>query len=114
MTSQLITMLPHYVVNHIKLYTGEAVWRRGKFIHIHRIPLDDPRYRMLLRKPKIKQLSNNFNLEVPKRGTTWFKLPNNKFMVINVQHVYAINGVRYDTFIWEMYYDQKKISVALR
>jgi hypothetical protein len=113
MTSQLITKLPHFIVNHIKLFTGEGWWRNGKYIHIHRIPRDDPRYEMLLRRPKIKQLSNNFNITVPFRGTTWFKLPNNKFMVINVQHVHEINGMHYNTFVWELYYNEKKTVIGL-
>ena len=114
MTSQLITMLPHAIVDHIKLFTGEGCWRNGRYIHIHRIPRDDPRYEMLLRKPKIKQLSNNFNYDVPKRGTTWFKLPNNKFMVINVQHIISENGIRYDSYVWELYYNGKRLALLLR
>ena len=113
MTSVLRLVMPVDIVNYIKLFTGEGCWRNGKYIHIHRIPRDDPRCELLLSKPKIRQLGNNFNHNNPIRGSTWFKLPNNKFMVINVQHENSINGIYYNTFIWELYYDQKKIALAL-
>jgi len=113
MTSQLITMLPYVLVDHIKLFTGEGCWRRGKYVHIHRIPKDDYRYAMLLRKPKIKQLRNMFNDDHPLRGVTWFKLPNKKFMVINVKYERHIDGLYFNTYIWELYYNEEKVMVAL-
>ena len=114
MTSQLITMLPHYIVNHIKLFTGEGWWRNGKYIHIHRIPRNDLRYELLLRRPKIKQIHNGSVDDGKLIGAAWFKLPTNKFMVIYVIYKKFINGIFYDGYIWELHYNGNELRYALR
>jgi len=109
MTHVLRIVLPAYIVDIIKEFTGEACWRRGKFIHIHRIPRNDFRYTMLRGRPKIKQLQYDPVGDL-KVGSTWFKLPNKKFIVINVYRGKHWNG---DFYIhgdfWEMHYNGEKL-----
>lgn len=105
MTHVLRSVLPAFIVDVIKEFTGEACWRRGKFIHIHRIPRNDFRYIMLLGRPKIKQV-NYDSLGNVKAGCAWFKLPNNKFVVINVIHgEHWVNDRYVKGDIWEMCYN---------
>jgi hypothetical protein len=105
----LRSILPSYIVDIIKEYTGEGCWRNGKYINIHRIPKDDPRYQMLKKRPRIKQLIHDTVGEL-KVGSTWFKLSNKKFIVINVFKGRHWNG---DFYIhgdfWEMHYNGKKL-----
>jgi hypothetical protein len=54
-----------------------------------------------------------FNDDHPLRGVTWFKLPNKKFMVINVKYERHIDGLYFNTYIWELYYNEEKVMVAL-
>uniref|UniRef100_A0A6C0JYH8 Uncharacterized protein n=1 Tax=viral metagenome TaxID=1070528 RepID=A0A6C0JYH8_9ZZZZ len=110
MTHVLRIVLPTVVVDIIKEFTGEACWRRGKFIHIHRIPRNDFRYTMLQRRPKIKQVNYDAVGNV-KAGCAWFKLPNNKFVVINVIHgLYWNNGYYIKGDIWNMCYNGTTIT----
>jgi hypothetical protein len=109
MTHVLRIVLPAVVVDIIKEFTGEACWRRGKFIHIHRIPRNDFRYIMLQRRPKIKQLNYDPVGDL-KAGCAWFKLPNNKFVVINVLKGRCwINDHYEEGDFWEMRYNGEKI-----
>jgi len=98
--------LPPELVDHIKLFTGEAEWRKGKFINIKRIPKTDMRYSMLQKKPRIKQILNSSYKAEPLRGIVWFKLENGKFIVITVNytHWWIGNSIR-EGFLWEMYYN---------
>jgi hypothetical protein len=112
MASQLINKLPAVIIDHIKLFTGEGYWQNGKYIN--RIPKNDYRYEILHRRPKIKQVTNGCNKDFPIRGTAWFKLPNNKFMVINVKHELMFNNTFINCFIWELYYNQGCIIHPLR
>jgi len=110
MTHVLRSVLPAVVVDIIKEFTGEACWRRGKFIHIHRIPRSDLRYDMLRGRPKIKQVTYDAVGNV-KAGCAWFKLANNKFVVINVIHgLYWVNGNYIEGDIWEICYNGTKIA----
>ena len=112
MSYVLRSILPTYLVDHIKLYTGEGAWRNGKYINIHRIPLNDPRYEMLRKRPKIKQLINEASTpEQPLRGCAWFKTPSNKFMVITVRYgrSWYMTPTRYGHF-WEMHYDKTVVE----
>lgn len=110
MTHVLRSVLPAAIVDIIKEFTGEACWRRGKFIHIHRIPRNDFRYEMLRRRPKIKQVNYDAAGDV-KAGCAWFKLPNNKFIVVNViQGRYWFNDRYVNGDIWEMCYNGTKIA----
>ena len=111
MSQVLKIKFPTDVHNIIKLYTGEACWRNGKFIHIHRIPKNDPRYAMLLKRPKIKQIQND-HFTAPIKGGVWFKSSTGKFVFITVRYGFSFTNLGYITrFVWEMDYDQKKIAV---
>jgi hypothetical protein len=113
MSNVLIIKLPKYIVDIIKLYTGEGCWRNGKYIHIHRIPKDDCRYKMLLKRPKIKQICYDSSSS-EKAGCVWFKLHTGKFIVINVKYGYYWNGVINirGTFM-EIHYNQTKTMHVL-
>jgi len=115
MTSVLRTVLPKDVVDVIKLYTGEGQWRNGKYIHIHRIPVSDPRYSVLSRRPVIKQIHND-DFTTPYRGCVWFKLPTGKFMVIGVREGYTwvSTAVQRRGHFWELNYNQEKTVVQIR
>lgn len=105
------SVIPTHCVDIIKEYTGEACWRNGKFIHIHRISSSDPRYQMLKKRPKIKQLKHD-SLGELLVGSTWFKLANNKFIVINVFRGKRWNGERYiNGDFWEMNYNSTKTVI---
>jgi len=108
MTHELIKKLPKEIVDIIKLYTGEGLWRNGKYINIHRIPKNDIRYEMLKKRPKIKQLSYNI-VNHTFCGTTWFKLDNGKFIVIRVGEmtISTLFGSITGHFR-EMYYNKEK------
>jgi hypothetical protein len=111
MSNILVCKLPQYIVNNIKLYTGEGCWRNGKYIHIHRIPKDDYRYTMLLKRPRIKQIYNNENGHNLK-GAVWFKLNTGKFMFVCVKYnrIRLLNNMYYYGYVWELYYDKRKIN----
>lgn len=99
--------LPVSIIDHVKLYTGEGFWRKNKYINVYRIPKDDPRYEMLQARPKIKQLINDAStIGDPLRGAVWFKLPNQKFVVITVRYgrSWGVSPAIYGTF-WEMHYN---------
>lgn len=115
MSYVLRSKLPAYIVDYIKLYTGEGVWRNNKYINIHRIARDDLRYAMLRRLPKIKQVINAFgSTEHPLRGCVWFKVDGKKHMVITVKYG-RFHGLLYtENYYWEMYYNQEKIVLLIR
>jgi len=111
MSQVLKIKFPADVHNIIKQYTGEACWRNGKFIHIHRIPKTDPRYAMLLKRPRIKQIRND-HFDAPVKGAVWFKSSSGKFVFIAVRYGYYRTDLGPMTrFVWEMNYDQKKIAL---
>jgi hypothetical protein len=113
MAHVLRSKLPAYMVDHIKLYTGEGAWRNGKYINIHRIPLNDPRYEMLRKRPKIKQVHNG-DYSHPIKGCTWFKFPNGKFVVINVGYLHNWNGLGYiNGYFWQMHYNQEQFDMYI-
>jgi hypothetical protein len=93
------------VVNYIKLFTGELVMRNGKYSKIGRIPLSDPRYEILLKRPRIRQVNNrDLNHNYPLKGSVWFKL-NGKFMVINSGYKYVWVGTHnQEGYFTEVYY----------
>jgi hypothetical protein len=110
MSQVLKIKFPTDVHNIIKLYTGEACWRNGKFIHIHHIPKNDPRYAMLLKRPKIKQIRND-HFDSPVKGAVWFKSSTGKFVFITVRYGFSFTNLGHiTTFVWEMDYDQKKTA----
>jgi hypothetical protein len=113
MSYVLRSVLPTECVDIIKEYTGEGCWRNGKYINIHLIPKDDFRYKMLLKRPRIRQLK--YNCPAPfKCGSAWFKLQNGKFMVINVLNGNFWNGVFYEYGdLLEIHYNEKKIQRRL-
>lgn len=115
MTYVLRSKLPAAIVDHVKLFTGEGIWRKGRYINIHRIPRDDPRYEMLRRQPKIRQILNEASTtDNPLRGAVWFKLPNNKFMMITVRHGKAwYNGGSLYGCLWEMHYNKEVSTIYL-
>jgi len=109
MTCVLRCVLPAYIVDIIKEYTGEGCWRNGKYINIHRIPRDDSRYQMLQRRPKIRQLKYDTVGDL-KAGSAWFKLPNNKFVVINVLKGRCWINDHYEVGdFWEMRYNGEQL-----
>lgn len=115
MSYVLRSKLPAAIVDHVKLYTGEGYWRKNKYVNIHRIPSDDPRYEMLRCRPKIRQIINEASTpENPLRGAVWFKLSNNNFMMITVR-----NGTSWSTqtrvhgYLWEMHYNGNVSTVFL-
>ena len=113
MSQVLKIKFPTDIHNIIKLYTGEACWRSGKFIHIHRIPKNDPRYIMLKKRPKIKQIRND-HTDAPLKGAVWFKLSTGKFIFITVRYGYSFTNLGYiKTLVWEMDYDQKKNALFI-
>jgi len=117
MTHVLRSKLPVALVDHVKLYTGEGVWRNNKYIHIHRIARDDFRYTILKRMPKIKQVMNaSDSPDHPKRGCVWFKMSNGKFMVITVRHAYVhiTQNRSIKTHVWEMHYNEKNEIILIR
>jgi len=52
--------------------------------------------------------------ETPLRGAVWFKLPNNKFMMITVRHgkAWHTGGSLYG-YLWEMHYNKNVSTVYL-
>lgn len=105
-------LFPTDIHNEIKLFTGEACWRNGKFVHC--IPNDDPRYTMLKKMKKIKQVPNG-TFGFPTRGSVWFKLPNGKFNVITVRKGYLKTNMYYAVHdIWEMQYNQTRTILAIQ
>jgi hypothetical protein len=119
MTSELLKKFPKEIVDVIKLYTGEGFWRNGKYINIHKIPQDDIRYILLKKRPRIKQLcfdrlENKIERNLWLNGSTWFKLENGKYIVINVGHMKIWNGFQFMIGkFWVLNYNQTKIIVPL-
>jgi hypothetical protein len=103
---QLIQKFPFELVDYIKLYTGNAMWKNGQFVKITKIPKDDFRYAILKKMPKIKQVHNGFYGE-PKRGAVWFKMENRKFATISV--LYKRVGQIY-AFFWEFQYNRTCVN----
>jgi hypothetical protein len=111
MTDLLSKKLPCELVDVIKLYTGEGCWRNGKYIN--RFSKEDPRYKMLRKKPKIKQIkSGSYPFSV--KGCTWFKYPNGKFAVIFVGNREFWKGRYINDHIWEMSYNKTNTLVQIR
>jgi hypothetical protein len=94
------------VVNYIKLFTGELVMRNGKYSRIGKIPLSDPRYDLLIKRPRIRQVHNrDLNHNYPLKGCSWFKV-NGKFMVINAGYQYVWVGTHnQEGYFTEVYYN---------
>uniref|UniRef100_A0A6C0LB12 Uncharacterized protein n=1 Tax=viral metagenome TaxID=1070528 RepID=A0A6C0LB12_9ZZZZ len=94
------------VVNYIKLFTGELIMRNGKYSRIGRIPLSDPRYDLLIKRPRIRQVHNrDLNHNYPLKGSVWFKV-NGKFMVINAGYQYVWVGTHnQEGYFTEVYYN---------
>ena len=115
MAHVLRSKLPAYVVDYVKLYTGEALWRNKKLVHIHRISKDDYRYIALKRLPLIKQVPND-HMDEPRRGCVWFKVSGGKFMVITVRFTYIKipQGPTFAGHIWEMNYDEESVKLLVR
>lgn len=115
MTDLLSKKLPNELVDHIKLYTGEAYWtNQGKFRLVYRFSKEDYRYAMLLNRPRMKQILNDsYNNNI--RGCVWFKRADGRFVLINVrftrhQTVWGpVNG-----YYWEMFNGDEKTTVFLR
>ena len=111
MTNVLNKILPTDLVDVVKLYTGEAEWRNGKYVHITRIPKTDYRYTMLKKRPRIKQVLNNI-VDYPLKGSVWFKTSVGKFIVINVLYTYVWTGTTHTPgYFWEMHYNQELIQM---
>lgn len=114
MSYALRSKLPTYVVDHIKLFTGEGFWRNNKYIHIHRITRDDLRYAMLRGLPKIRQVVNTFGLnQHPLRGCTWFKVNGKKHMVITVRYCRYYGQIHTENYYWEMHHNQNHIMFPI-
>jgi len=81
------------IVYNIKLFTGELVFRNGKHRKIGKLSQNDPRYEILQKRPRIRQIlnSSDINREHPLKGSVWFKI-NGKFMVINVGYLPVLIG----------------------
>jgi hypothetical protein len=112
MSFVLRSKLPLDVVNYIKLFTGEAMWYKGRFILIHRIPKSDFRFSLLRTLPKNRQLCND-NHDHPKRGCAWFKLDNGKFVVITVRYAHLTPHGYPNGYVWEMHYNEKVTCIYL-
>jgi hypothetical protein len=114
MTEQLSKKLPNELVDHVKLYTGEAYWTNlGKFQLVYRFSKDDYRYAMLSKRPRVKQILNeNYNDHL--RGCAWFKREDGRFVVINVRYMHnrSVLGPR-EGYFWEMYNGDEKTTVFL-
>jgi hypothetical protein len=107
----LIEKLPKELVDIIKLYTGDGCWQNGKYINLYRIPRSDPRYEMLRKRPRIKQVFNDYR-EPRFKGSVWFKLPNGKFVVINAARGSVWTGHHYmEGEYWEMHYNKQKTLI---
>lgn len=107
MTDLLQYRLPKELVDIIKLYTGEGCWRNGKYINIHRIPKNDFRYAMLIKRPRIKMLCYDRS-RLAFMGSVWFKLQTGKFVVLNLKEKKLLDFVYY---IWEMHYNQEVTQI---
>lgn len=113
MSYVLRSIIPRECVDIIKEYTGEGCWRNGKYINIHRISRNDFRYKMLLKRPRIRQLKYRCPTSF-KCGSAWFKLQNGKFMVINVLNGEFWNGLGYESGdLLEIHYNKTKIQRRL-
>jgi len=115
MTDLLIEKLPAELVDHIKLFTGEAYWcNKGKFRLVYRIPRNDERYFMLSKRPRVKQVFNDYN-DHRLRGCTWFKREDGRFVVINVRfsHLRIENNFGIEGHFWEMYNGDEKTAVYI-
>lgn len=109
MSYVLTNKIPQSMVDVIKLYTGEAVWRNGKFIIINKISKRDYRYDVLKKRPKIKQLRfESFSKSL--YGCAWFRLQNKNFVVITVgsYRIWREDGY-IDDLIWMLHYDNNRI-----
>jgi hypothetical protein len=102
----LTKTLPFEVVDHVKLFTGNAYWKNGKLYNVTKIEKNDFRYAILKKMPKIKQVHNGY-FEEPKRGCVWFKMENGKFATISV--LYKRMGQIY-AFFWEFQYNQTCVN----
>jgi hypothetical protein len=107
--------IPPELIDVIKQYTGEGLWRNGKFILISRIPRHDIRYGMLTKRPRIKQVYSEV-IDHSRKGSVWFKTAAGKFMVINVRNMYAHVTPQRTIFgcMWEMYYKGEQTLHLIR
>jgi len=104
-------LLPSVVIDHIKLFTGDGIWHGGKYVTIRKIPKNDPRRFVLSKIPLIKQVPND-NLQNKRRGLVWFKVNNEKFMVITVRYTIWHRHMPED-YYWEMQFSNRGLFMRL-
>jgi hypothetical protein len=113
MSYVLVSKLPEYVVDYIKLFTGEGCWRNGKYINIHKFLKNDLRYTMLTKMPKVRQLKLSMS-HPTKIGSVWYKYPNNKYVVINKGFGDFWTGHQYNEgYFCEIFYNNERIVYYL-
>lgn len=114
-TTNKIFYLPTELVDIIKTYTGEGLWRNGKFITINKISKSDKRYEILLKRPRIKQI-HHCDINNPVKGCVWFKTTTGKFMLINViiDCRIPIGNFYHAADVWEMHYNAKVTKLVIR
>jgi hypothetical protein len=110
-----VFQLPLEIIDIIKTFTGEGIWRNGKFITIHKISKFDIRYKMLLKRPRIKQV-HNCDKNNPLKGCVWFKTNRGKFIVINamINCSFRIGDMYHKADIWEMHYNEQLTQIVIR
>jgi hypothetical protein len=68
---------------------------------------------MLRKRPRVKQLIYD-STEKWINGSTWFKLKNGKFVVINVGKMKVWNGTRFEHGVfWQMHYNTEQKVVTI-
>jgi hypothetical protein len=114
-TNNKTFQLPTELVDIIKTYTGEGLWRNGKFINIHKISKSDKRYEILLKRPRIKQV-HHCDINNPVKGCVWFKTTTGKFMLINVimDCRIPIGNFYHSAHVWEMHYNAEVTQLVIR
>uniref|UniRef100_A0A6C0B8W7 Uncharacterized protein n=1 Tax=viral metagenome TaxID=1070528 RepID=A0A6C0B8W7_9ZZZZ len=115
MSYVLCSKLPEYVVDHVKLYTGEGMWLNNRYINIRRINRNDSRYAMLKKMPKIRQVSNFYGvIEHRMRGCVWFKIPEKKkHIVLTVRYCKYYGQHHTENYHWEMYANNEHIMFPI-
>jgi len=82
----LESKLPSDLIPVLKLFTGEIRERNGKYMH--QLSRNDPRYKLLRKRPRILVLQNkHYDGDKKGYGFTWFKtIDRSKHIIISVYY----------------------------
>jgi len=105
--------MPNELVDIVKLYTGEGLWRGGKYITIHKISKDDFRYFMLSGRSVPSFEICYFSDSVSTQSEVFLKSVNNKKCRIVIRRIQS-KGSSLIFYLFEFYCGNRVVLHDIR